>query len=149
MRLIAKIIATVFGIGFAPLAPGTVASAAVVLLYKAALHRWPVAAQIALVAAVAAVGVWASARAAAAFGREDPRTVVVDEVAGQMAALVLCPPDWATLLIGFALFRAFDILKPFPIRRIERLPGGWGIVADDLAAGLLSFLLLRAYLVLI
>jgi len=58
MRLIAKIIATVFGIGFAPLAPGTVASAAVVLLYKAALHRWPVGAQIALVAAVAAVGVW-------------------------------------------------------------------------------------------
>ena len=149
MRLIAKIIATVFGIGFAPLAPGTVASAAVVLLYKAALHRWPVGAQIALVAAVAAVGVWASARAAAAFGREDPRTVVVDEVAGQMAALVLCPPDWTPLLIGFALFRAFDILKPFPIRRIERLPGGWGIVADDLAAGLLSFLLLRAYLVLI
>jgi len=148
MRFAAKTIATFFGIGFAPLAPGTVASAAAVLLYKGFLHRWSLPLLFALIAAVAMVGVWASALAAGDFGREDPRAVVIDEVAGQLTALVLCPADWPPLLVGFGLFRAFDILKPFPIRRIERLPGGWGIVADDLAAGALSFLLLRLYFVL-
>lgn len=65
-----------------------------------------------------------------------------------MTALVLCPADWVPLLIGFGLFRVFDVFKPFPIRRFERLPGGWGIMADDLAAGILSFLLLRLYFIL-
>lgn len=149
MRFAAKTIATFLGIGFAPLAPGTAASAAVVLLYKAFLSRWPLLSLIGLIAVIVAVGVWASARAAAAFGREDPRTVVIDEVAGQLAALVLCPADWGPLLVGFGLFRFFDIVKPFPIRRCERLPGGWGIMADDLAAGALSFVLLRLSLALI
>ncbi len=148
MKFAAKTIATFFGVGFIPLAPGTVASAAAVCLYKWSLHRFALPVFLALIAAVLMVGIWASGRAAAAFGRKDPRTIVIDEVAGQMTALVLCPADWVPLLIGFGLFRVFDIFKPFPIRRFERLPGGWGIMADDLAAGILSFLLLRLYLIL-
>jgi phosphatidylglycerophosphatase A len=148
MRLTAKVVATLFGIGYAPLAPGTAASAAAVLLHMALARQWPPALRLALVAAVAAVGVWASGRAAAAFGQKDPRIVVIDEVAGQLAALAFCPAGWTPALAAFGLFRAFDILKPFPIRRVERLPGGWGIVADDLAAGALSALLLGLYFAL-
>ncbi|MBN2206770.1 MAG: phosphatidylglycerophosphatase A [Candidatus Aminicenantes bacterium] len=149
MRLAAKTIATFFGIGFAPLAPGTAASAAVVVLYQAFLHRWPLPLLVGLLVAVVALGIWAAGRTAAILGRPDPRTIVVDEVAGQLAALVLCPADWIPVLIGFGLFRFFDIVKPFPIRLCERLPGGWGIMADDLAAGAAAFLLLRLYLILI
>jgi phosphatidylglycerophosphatase A len=148
MKFAAKTIATFFGVGFIPLAPGTVASAAALALYKWWFHRLPLPFFLALIAIVFLVGTWASSAAAPAFGRKDPRTIVIDEVAGQMTALILCPVDWIPLLIGFGLFRFFDILKPFPIRRFEKLPGGWGIMADDMAAGVLSFVLLRLYLIL-
>ena len=69
-------------------------------------------------------------------GRHDPGFVVIDEVIGQWIALLFCPVDWRHALIALVLFRLFDITKPFPVRRLERLPGGWGIVFDDVAAGL-------------
>jgi phosphatidylglycerophosphatase A len=97
----------------------------------------------ALVAAAAAVifivGVRGATAAELYFGRKDPGAVVVDEVVGQMIVLVALPrPGVKGLLVAYLLFRAFDVIKPFPARRLEHLPGGWGIMLDDVAAGLWS-----------
>jgi phosphatidylglycerophosphatase A len=82
------------------------------------------------------LGVWAAGQSEKFFGQTDPRSVVIDEVAGQMVAFLLFPhASWKLLLAGFALFRIFDISKPFPAGRAERLPGGWGIMVDDVIAG--------------
>jgi phosphatidylglycerophosphatase A len=83
-----------------------------------------------------ALGVPAATIAARESGRHDPGFVVIDEVAGQWITLLFCPVDWRHGLIALILFRLFDISKPFPIRRLEDLPEGWGIVFDDVAAGL-------------
>jgi len=78
-------------------------------------------------------------------GDNDPGFVVIDEVAGQMIALIAVPLDWKYLLAGFILFRSFDIVKPFPLRRLERLPGGTGIMLDDVGAGLYALVLLQLW----
>ena len=83
-----------------------------------------------------AVGIPAATRAARASGQKDPQFVVIDEVAGQWIALLFAPRAWKTLLAGFILFRVFDIVKPPPVRQLERLPEGIGIVVDDVAAGI-------------
>lgn len=138
-------IATWFGCGHAPIAPGTVGSAAA-LLIAWMLMRFAGFSQVhfALLSVVcAAVGVWASEHAIVAFGKKDPGQVVVDEVAGTWLAL-----GGATALNSYAfggaflLFRLFDIWKPFPVRQLERLPGGKGIVADDMMAGVYAALVL-------
>jgi phosphatidylglycerophosphatase A len=90
-----------------------------------------------LVVVIFFLGVWAAGRSEQFFGRTDPGHVVIDEVAGQMTAFLLLPhPSWKLLLAGFVLFRVFDISKPFPAGRAERLPGGWGIMVDDVIAGI-------------
>ena len=134
-------VATVAGAGYFPVAPGTVGSAVGVLLV-AALDVLPLAASghdallALLVAVIFFLGVWAAGQSEQFFGRTDPGHVVIDEVAGQMVAFLLIPhPSWKLLLAGFALFRVFDITKPFPAGRAERLPGGWGIMLDDVIAG--------------
>jgi phosphatidylglycerophosphatase A len=91
---------------------------------------------------VTAIGIPAATRVANESGREDPGHVVIDEVAGQWLTLVVCRPDWPHALIALALFRLFDITKPWPIRKLEALPGGWGIMLDDLAAGLFGLIVL-------
>ena len=148
MKALWRIIATFFGLGFCPVAPGTVASLAILFLYKFVLFRlaWPWLAAVLL--ALAAAGVYASSAYAAELGQEDPRRVVVDEAAGQLLAYVLVQPSWLNLGLGFALFRFFDIVKPFPISRAEKLPRGWGIMADDIVAGLASAIILHFYLFL-
>ena len=88
------------------------------------------------IAAAIALGVPAATIVEREAGRTDPGFVVIDEVIGQWIALLLSPAGWRHGLIALALFRLFDITKPFPVRRLERLPGGWGIVFDDVAAGL-------------
>jgi phosphatidylglycerophosphatase A len=83
------------------------------------------------------VGAWAAGRAEKFFGRTDPGHVVIDEVAGQLITFLARPDaSWKWLLAGFVLFRFFDVVKPFPARRAERLRGGWGIMTDDVLAGL-------------
>jgi len=146
MSLVAAIYATFFGLGFVPLAPGTAASLAVALLYKFFLFKltWPV--QAGLVLFLFLSGVPAATSTARRLERKDPRPVVIDEAAGQLAALMLVPPDWMSVGIAFLLFRLFDILKPFPIRNLERLPAGWGIMADDIGASFYSRLVLQAFL---
>lgn len=140
----ALLLATAGGLGYAPLAPGTVGSlpgvAAAWALGEAA-SGWALVAALAL---VAAAGTWAAGVAARHAGESDPGLVVVDEVAGQMMTLLFLPPTPMVLTCGFLLFRVFDILKPFPARALERLPGGPGIMADDLMAGIYGNLVLQA-----
>ncbi len=101
--------------------------------------------QLALVTAAAAllvtaIGIPAGTIVANETGKEDPQHVVIDEVAGQWIALIACPVDWRHALLALLLFRAFDIVKPWPARQLENLPGGWGIMLDDVAAGLYALL---------
>jgi len=143
------LIATFVGVGYLPLGPGTWASAATVLLWWAAAQvmnpawRLPVAILVSL--AVTLIGIPASTAVAGESGLKDPGFVVIDEVAGQMIALIGAPLNWKYLLAGFILFRSFDIVKPFPLRRLEKLPQGTGIMMDDVGAGLYALVLLQAF----
>jgi len=138
-------VATFFGAGLGKPGPGTWGSVAAVLLWAAfAWLAHPSAATQAMALAAGiilsvALGVPAATIAARESGRHDPGFVVIDEVAGQWITLLGSPFDWKHGLMALALFRVFDITKPFPIRRLERLPEGWGIVFDDVAAGLYAW----------
>jgi phosphatidylglycerophosphatase A len=142
MKRAAVILATVGGAGYFPIAPGTVGSAAGVLVYWFT-RQWPFSWQLGLVAAVTVAGTWAAGVAAVHFGREDPGHVVVDEVAGQLVTFLLTGAGFSGAVIGFFAFRLFDIIKPWPANRFERLPGGLGIMADDLMAGIYANLVLQ------
>jgi|ERR1700722_10454138 phosphatidylglycerophosphatase A len=146
----ATLVATFFGIGRLKPAPGTWGALATVLLWSAASSRIPVAtrmwATIVAAAVVTLIGIPAATRVARGFGAKDPQFVVIDEVAGQLVALIAVPLVWKTFLAGFILFRIFDIWKPFPIRRLERLPEGTGIVVDDLGAGLYALAIMHLLL---
>jgi phosphatidylglycerophosphatase A len=128
-------------VGYFPLAPGTAGSAVGVGLVAAlgalALPRpWFRVLLIFVVLGIFLLGAWAATAAEKFFGKTDPGQVVVDEVAGQVLTLIAQPDvSWKWLLIGFVMFRAFDVIKPFPARQAERLPGGWGIMMDDVFAG--------------
>lgn len=143
-------VGTFFGAGRCRPGPGSWGAGLAALLWFAAgsllslskvqLAWWTLGA-----AAVAtAVGIPAATRVEQESGRHDPGYVVIDEAAGQWVALIHAHADWASLLVAFLLFRFFDILKPWPARRLERLPRGWGIVIDDLAAGVYALLLVQA-----
>jgi len=140
-------IGTFFGAGLLKPGPGTYGSVAAVLLWFGAaylLHPAPVVLAVGTaIAALAAtlIGIPAATIVARESGREDPGHVVIDEVAGQLIALIAIPADWRHAAISLLLFRIFDILKPPPIRQLERLPGGTGIMLDDVAAGLFALLL--------
>ncbi len=136
MKLAARALATFFGVGRFPLVPGTAASAVAALAYKYLLADLAAPLYILLVAALLAAGGVAAAVHAAELGSPDPGRIVVDEVCGQLVGLAFLPAGWAPVAVSFALFRFFDIIKPWPIRKLERLPGGWGIMADDVGAGL-------------
>jgi len=134
-------IATAGGAGYFPIAPGTAGSlvgvAVVVALAQLPLHGTRSVAVLAAAAlALFAAGVWAAGKAEGFFERTDPGQVVIDEVVGQMLTFLLIPhATWKWLVGGFILFRVFDILKPFPARQAERIPRGWGIMLDDVVAG--------------
>jgi phosphatidylglycerophosphatase A len=136
----AKLIATFFGIGRLRPGPGSWGSAATVLLWAALAYglapssRTPVA--LALAVAITLIGIPAATRVARGSGIKDPQFVVIDEVAGQLVTLIAVPLSWKSFLAAFILFRAFDIVKPPPVRQLEALPEGTGIVLDDIAAGL-------------
>lgn len=127
-------IATVGGVGWFPIAPGTAGSAVGVVIYLLT-RTWTASAQVALLLAITMVGLWAAGVAEKELKEEDPGPVVIDEVAGQLVTLLLTGVAWKGAIAGFFIFRVLDILKPFPARRFERLHGGLGIMADDLMAG--------------
>jgi len=132
----ATAVATVLGVGRAPLAPGTVGSAVAVAAGVPLLRVFGPWGLLVGATLAAIAGVWAAEVVAASAGRADPSEVVIDEVAGQWIALAAAPATWAGAAAAFVLFRLFDIMKPRPASDAERLPGGIGIVADDLVAGL-------------
>ena len=145
MKTLAKILATALGAGYSPVAPGTCGTAVAVPLVwaLAALPAW----QFAIVTVVAtAIAIWAADVADRAWGTHDCQKIVVDEVVGYMATMALVPRDhWAYLATGFVLFRLLDTVKPPPIGWIdEHMPGGWGVVLDDTAAGLLGMVTMIA-----
>jgi phosphatidylglycerophosphatase A len=120
------------------------------MLWWALARQLPASAQtpviLLIIIFVTAVGIPAATLEARGCGRKDPSHVVIDEVAGQLVTLIACPIHWKPLLVGFILFRAFDILKPPPIRSLEKLPEGTGIVVDDLGAGVYGLILLQLLL---
>lgn len=139
MSRLALLFATAGFVGLAPLAPGTWGSAvAVGLLVLVRLTGGPLL-ELLLLAAVLAIGVWSASAAERHYGGRDPGAIVIDEVAGMWIALFWIPVAWSGILVGFLAFRIFDILKPFPARAAERLPGGWGVMADDVVAGLYAW----------
>lgn len=128
-----------FGVGYLPLIPGTFGSMVGVAIFLLLVQS--VALQLLFIVAVVVLGVWAAFRTEKILGRKDPGIVVADEVAGQMIALLPLPflvdgPWLVWVIVSFNLFRLFDIFKPYPARRFEALPGGFGIMADDLVAGI-------------
>lgn len=143
MTRLALLIATAGGAGYFPIAPGTVGSAVGVVIYLLT-QQMSTAVQVGLLVAISLVGIWASSAAARHFGREDPGYVVVDEVAGQLMTLLLLDVNWIGVGLGFLVFRILDIIKPWPAGRFESLPGGLGIMADDLMAGAYGWLILWA-----
>jgi len=131
---LALAVATVGGVGYSPLAPGTAGSLiTVAILWLVPFSRLGL---IAYFIIVTLVGVWAAHRAEGLLGGKDPGAIVVDEVAGMLLSLVGLPLHLGWVLAAFFLFRVLDVWKPFPIDRLQRLPGGLGVVADDLLAGL-------------
>ena len=146
----ATLVATFFGIGRLRPGPGSWGAAATVLLWWL-VSRWLAAgwqtyAAIFLAALVVAIGIPAATQVARASGLKDPQFVVIDEVAGQLITLIAVPVTWKTLLAGFILFRGFDIVKPSPVRQLENLPEGYGIVLDDVAAGIYALIVMQALL---
>jgi len=144
-QFLARCVATGFGVGYLPLAPGTWGSLAalvlLILIYQVSAP-YPLAVHIVMTILLFPLAWVSSDRAARDFGNDDPDVVVIDEIFGLCLCLIWVPVVSYYWIIGFALFRFFDIVKPFPAKQSERLPGGLGIVMDDLVAGLYAGLLL-------
>ena len=146
----ATLVATFFGIGRLRPGPGTWGSVAALVLWAAVAYllapslRTPVA--IVLAVLVTLIGIPAATLVARASAVKDPQFVVIDEVAGQLITLIAVPLAWKTFLAGLILFRVFDIVKPPPMRQLERLPEGTGIVLDDVAAGIFALVAMHLLL---
>ena len=143
MRKIILFLASGGGVGYIPLAPGTWGSAVGVLLFWALL-RLPVWPLVVTVVAIAFLSCWIADLAEGLLGAKDPQVIVIDEVAGMLVTLLFLPVNWQVALAGFFFFRLFDIWKPFPARWLQdHLPGGWGVVGDDIMAGIYANLVLQ------
>lgn len=135
-----KIVSSLFGLGYAPFAPGTFGTAGAAVIYFFFLSGLGRLEFAVFWAVFSAFSVFVCGRAASAFGEKDPPAIVIDEASGFFAAMLLSSGKPAEIVAGFVLFRVFDIAKIPPSRRIERLSGGWGIVMDDIYAGFLAAL---------
>ena len=143
---LATFLATGFGSGFSPVAPGTAGTLVAVPLgyfVTVTLAAGPVL-QALVIVLLSALAIWSAGVTALRLGLKDPGQIVIDEIAGYFVSLAFLPAGWTTLAAAFVFFRLFDILKPPPCRRAEALPGGVGIVADDLLAGVYANLAIRA-----
>ncbi|MGM0464901.1 MAG: phosphatidylglycerophosphatase A family protein [Acidobacteriota bacterium] len=148
MKLVSKVISTFFGIGYFPLAPGTLASLATVLIYKYILYKWNWLYMLLLFLLLYILGVITSSIHVSGSGIDDPSEVVLDEVLGQLVALFMLKPSWILILSAFFVFRFFDILKPFYIKKAEDFSKGWGIMLDDVIAGIYTSILLNIVIIL-
>lgn len=143
MTRLAVFVATVGYCGYFPVAPGTVGSAVGLVFYLLVWWSGSVIVEVALVAGLFAAGVWAGTISERYFGGIDPGPIVLDEVVGMLITLAFIPVGVTGAIAGFLLFRVFDIIKPFPARRFERLHGGLGVMADDAMAALYANVALR------
>ena len=148
MKFFSKMISSFFGIGFFPVAPGTLASLITILIYKYVLYqlKWPFMLSLFLV--IYLLGVVASSKYVSISGKHDPGEVVIDEVLGQLVALFLLRPSWIMVLSAFFLFRFFDIIKPLFIKKAEKFSKGWGIMLDDIVAGIYTSIILNIVILL-
>ena len=143
MTRLAVFIATVGYAGYFPIAPGTVGSAAGLVFYLLVWWTQSTVLEVGLIAVLFAIGVWAGTTAERYFGGIDPGPIVLDEVVGMLITLAFLPVGLSGALAGFVLFRIFDVIKPFPAGRLERLHGGLGVMADDAMAAIYANVALR------
>jgi phosphatidylglycerophosphatase A len=143
MRRLALLLATWWGVGYSPIAPGTAGTIAAIPFFLL-LSLLPLSGYLAGVLGIGLVACWAAGQAERIFQKKDSRLIVIDEAVGFLVTMTALPPAWPYLVGGFCLFRCFDILKPPPIRLIERkVPGGYGVVLDDVLAGIYAQISLR------
>ena len=140
MKFLIKAIASACGAGLSPVAPGTAGSALAVGIALCLRPWWTPALALALTLVISLAGVYCASRAEEYWGH-DSHKIVIDEVAGMWLALAFTPLSWTGAAVAFFLFRLLDIVKPPPARQAERLPGGWGVMADDLIAGAYALVL--------
>jgi phosphatidylglycerophosphatase A len=145
MRFVALALATSGGVGYIPFAPGTFGSLAGLLLWWLLPGSLPV--QLTVIVAIFILGSWSGSVAERHFATTDPGPVVIDEVLGMLVTLFLNPVGWIGAILGFLLFRASDIIKPYPANKLEQLHGGVGVMADDLMAAIYANLALRVVIV--
>ena len=148
MNRLGLFIATCAFIGYVPVAPGTFGSTAGLVVFFAVRGTGSASLELAAIVIVFAVGVWSATVAERHLGDVDPAPVVIDEVAGMLITLAFLPVDLTGALVGFLIFRLFDVVKPWPSSRLERLPGGFGIMADDALAGVYGQLVMRGLIAL-
>ena len=147
MSFLARFLATGFFTGYFPFGPGTAGSLLAVLLY-AFIPSTDTALFLPAVLFFLLVGRWSAYRVEQISGVKDNQVIVIDEVVGMWVSLLFMPKRWPVLLLALLLFRFFDILKPFPVRRSEAMPSGWGVMMDDLIAGAYAWLALKACLLI-
>lgn len=141
-RSLIRLIATFFFVGHLPFIPGTWGSLVGVLIYFLVRHN--ICLFLSVFATLFFLGLYVSGKAEEIFGKKDDKRIVIDEVCGILLLYLLIPPSRLYLIIGFMLFRLFDILKLYPAKKLERLPRSWGIMADDIAAALYSYIIISA-----
>lgn len=148
MKLLSKIISSFFGVGYFPVAPGTLTSLLIILAYKFYLFRLGWSLHLLILFLLFFVGVYTSTKIEKESRKKDPRKIVIDEACGQLLVLFRMSDAWLPLIIGFILFRIFDIAKPYPIKKVEALPSGWGIMMDDMVAAIYAGVIVNLYLIL-
>jgi phosphatidylglycerophosphatase A len=142
LRRLGVFIATCAHVGYAPVAPGTWGSAVGLFVYYLVRRQGSMTVELAVIAVIMVVGLWAATEAEHHFGGIDPGPVVIDEVIGMLITLALHPVNVLGAVAGFFIFRVLDVVKPWPARRLELLPGGFGVVLDDAMAGVYGNLLM-------
>jgi len=135
LRRIGVFIATCAYVGHAPVAPGTFGSAIGLVVFYLVRHQRSTTVEVAAIVVLAAVGLWSATEAEHHFGGIDPGPVVIDEVIGMLITLAFIPVNITGAVVAFFIFRFLDVVKPWPARRLEHLPGGFGVVLDDMMAG--------------
>jgi phosphatidylglycerophosphatase A len=142
MKKLAVFIATSFGTGFSPFAPGTVGALLAVIFYYFLIPAEPVTLAL-IIGAISIIGIWAATETEKQYGH-DASAINIDEVVGMLITLFALEKTFFNIIAGFILFRFFDIVKPWLINRAQLLPRGWGVMLDDVAAGIFSCLILHA-----
>jgi len=143
MTALARFLSTAAYVGYAPVAPGTWGSAVGLVILLALRKTGSPAAEAAVLGLIIAVGAWSAGVTGREMGDDDPGPVVIDEVAGMLITLLWIPASVPAFVLGFLVFRVLDIVKPSPARQCERLPGGWGMMLDDVMAGIYGQFVMR------